>query len=142
MHLSAEAHKSISGDSLTTFLGPLGFLLVVPLSASNDNRDNKTIYRMSCPPEKGVTTVNLEYLQKVMDTGLGLRKDQTPTVEKVLWSSHFRVRSAVAESFYRRIGGGFVLLVGDAAHVHSPAGALSLDLLFSLDKQLYKADRE
>jgi len=128
VHLSVEAPKVIRPDSLSTFLGPLGFLLVVPLPPAKDDPDLKPIYRVSCPPEKGATTVTLKYLQKVMDAGLGLPKGQTPSVEKVLWSSRFRVRSGVAESFHRRVGGGIVLLAGDAAHVHSPAGGQGMNL--------------
>ena len=39
-------------------------------------------------------------------------------VEQVVWSSRFRVHHRVAKSYSE----GKFLLMGDAAHVHSPAG--------------------
>lgn len=128
VHLSAQASTFIDSESLSTFLGPLGLLLVIPLPPAQDDPDLKPIYRVSCPPEKGNTTITSEYLQKAVDAGLGLPQGQAPTIEKVLWSSRFRVRSAVAKTFYKRVGGGIVMLVGDAAHVHSPAGLCFLNL--------------
>ncbi|MFF7654986.1 FAD-dependent monooxygenase [Streptomyces sp. NPDC007983] len=44
-------------------------------------------------------------------------------VGEVLWASPFRVRAAMAERFRD----GRVFLVGDAAHVHSPAGGQGLN---------------
>jgi 2-polyprenyl-6-methoxyphenol hydroxylase-like FAD-dependent oxidoreductase len=44
-------------------------------------------------------------------------------VREVLWASDFRVRAAMAERFAE----GRVFLVGDAAHIHSPAGGQGLN---------------
>jgi hypothetical protein len=58
-----------------------------------------------------------------------------PQVEKVVWASTFRIRQAIAGSFYKPVGDnngetekGHILLVGDAAHVHSPAGGQGMNL--------------
>lgn len=52
------------------------------------------------------------------------------TVRDVIWRSTFRVRVGVAERSHRYypISKGNVLLVGDAAHVHSPAGGQGMNL--------------
>ncbi|KAF5366389.1 hypothetical protein D9758_009774 [Tetrapyrgos nigripes] len=49
-------------------------------------------------------------------------------IGKVHWSSRFRLRSAVADTFSKRIGDGIVLLVGDAGHIHPPAGGQGMNL--------------
>lgn len=49
---------------------------------------------------------------------------QRATVRDVLWGSRFRVHHRLADA-YRA---GRVLLAGDAAHVHSPAGGQGMNL--------------
>ncbi|KAH8093150.1 hypothetical protein BXZ70DRAFT_442251 [Cristinia sonorae] len=128
VHLSGNIPSSISPNDLATFLGPLGFLLLVPLPASPDDPEGRTIYRMSCPAEPGVKEVSKERLQKVLAAALSLPKDKIPEVDTIIWSSRFRVRHAVADRFFQFLGGGAVALAGDAAHVHSPAGGQGMNL--------------
>ncbi|KIK19525.1 hypothetical protein PISMIDRAFT_682987 [Pisolithus microcarpus 441] len=57
-------------------------------------------------------------------------------VKEVIWSSRVRTHSAVADTFFTRLSSGdsskpegaAVLLVGDAAHIHSPAGGQGMNL--------------
>jgi 2-polyprenyl-6-methoxyphenol hydroxylase-like FAD-dependent oxidoreductase len=51
-------------------------------------------------------------------------KQNSPKVTEVIWGSRFRIHERVADT-YR---GGRVLLAGDAAHTHSPAGGQGMNL--------------
>jgi 2-polyprenyl-6-methoxyphenol hydroxylase-like FAD-dependent oxidoreductase len=50
------------------------------------------------------------------------------TIASVVTAATYRVRSAVAKTFFKKFGEGNVLLVGDAAHVHSPSGGQGMNL--------------
>ncbi|MFJ9611958.1 FAD-dependent monooxygenase [Kitasatospora sp. NPDC101176] len=63
---------------------------------------------------------SLEGLRRVVATRTHLTPDQ---VLEVRWASEFRPRAALADRFRA----GRVFLAGDAAHVHSPAGAQGLN---------------
>ncbi|KAI6095000.1 hypothetical protein EV401DRAFT_2048713 [Pisolithus croceorrhizus] len=57
-------------------------------------------------------------------------------VKEVIWSSRVRTCAAVANTFFTRLSlgdlskpeGAAILLVGDAAHIHSPAGGQGMNL--------------
>lgn len=63
--------------------------------------------------------MTVEFVQSQLDR---VRDNFCVEVAAVFNGNRFRVRHAVAEEFYRPLGSGHVLLVGDAAHSHSPAG--------------------
>jgi 2-polyprenyl-6-methoxyphenol hydroxylase-like FAD-dependent oxidoreductase len=50
-------------------------------------------------------------------------KTEKARIEEIVWSSRFRIHHRVADH-YRN---GHVLLTGDAAHVHSPAGGQGMN---------------
>ncbi|MBE7161885.1 MAG: FAD-dependent monooxygenase [Williamsia herbipolensis] len=52
------------------------------------------------------------------------RRGGSATVHDVAWSGRFHVHHRLAETYHR----GSVVLVGDAAHVHSPAGGQGMNI--------------
>ncbi|KIJ42099.1 hypothetical protein M422DRAFT_254796 [Sphaerobolus stellatus SS14] len=69
---------------------------------------------------------SIEYLQELLD-----RKnpwDERIIIKEVLTSSRYRVRSAVAQNYWVKVGNCDLLLAGDAAHVHTPVGGQGLNL--------------
>ena len=80
------------------------------------------IFRIVAPVADAPEKPSAEFAQKLLDTR-GFGPGRT-TVTELLWGSRFRIHHRVADS-YRA---GRLLLAGDAAHVHSPAGGQGMNL--------------
>lgn len=101
-----------------------------------------SLYRIVCgiPTKSGTPPPSppKEYIQRALNahgpTFLSSDpKDNVNTIEidQVVWSARFRTHSAAADCMFTRLGsdeGGVILLVGDAAHIHSPAGGQGMNL--------------
>lgn len=97
-------------------------------------------YRIVCgvPPNDKAppSRPDKHYLQGLLNkSGLivatGGRSYQDIVIDKVAWSTRYRARSSIADTFFTRLEGGqggAILLIGDAAHIHSPAGGQGMNL--------------
>ncbi|NXY98373.1 FAD-dependent monooxygenase [Streptomyces sp. BR123] len=93
--------------------GPVGPTIVAPLPGGR-YRVVSTVAEAAAP-----AAPDLAYMQRLLD---GLAPGQA-TVRDLAWSSRFRIHHRVAD----RYRAGRLLLAGDAAHVHSPAGGQGMN---------------
>ena len=110
------ADARLSGDAPTDevrlFWASEGLTVVAPLP-------NGT-FRVVAPVDDAPEQPSVELIQGLLDA----RGPGGITVTEVTWGSRFRVHHRVADT-YRA---GRILLAGDAAHVHSPAGGQGMNL--------------
>ncbi|KAF7342189.1 FAD-binding-3 domain-containing protein [Mycena venus] len=128
------------GDGVSLTFSDGDFTLFTPFPADASPDKTRNVYRIvsSVPAKDGTAphAPSAEYLQSLLDRcgPPSLSSDPAvnphPTrVEKVYWSSRYRTRSAVAVRYFaREPNGGAVLLIGDAAHIHSPLGGQGMSL--------------
>lgn len=95
------------------FFSPAGMVVVAPLPGGA----HRIVATVDDAPEQPT----LEYVQAL----LAARGPQAarPVARELLWSSRFRLHHRVAAA-YRA---GRIVLAGDAAHVHSPAGGQGMN---------------
>lgn len=110
------ADVRLTGDApveeVVLFWATAGLTVVAPLPDGT--------FRIVAPVPDAPAEPSIDFIQNLLDdrgTG-GVR------VTEVVWGSRFRVQHRVADT-YRA---GRLLLVGDAAHVHSPAGGQGMNL--------------
>lgn len=101
-------------DEVALYFASAGLLVVAPLPDGSF----RLVAEMPDAPEHP----DLAYAQRLL-ADRGPRKAH-PKVTEVVWGSRFRIHERVADK-YRA---GRVLLAGDAAHTHSPAGGQGMNL--------------
>jgi 2-polyprenyl-6-methoxyphenol hydroxylase-like FAD-dependent oxidoreductase len=100
-------------SEVTLFFSPAGLVVVAPLPGGT--------FRVVATVDEAPERLTREDIQRLMDArgpSFGVK-----SVTEVLWSSRFRIHHRVAHS-YRQ---GPFFLMGDAAHVHSPAGGQGMN---------------
>lgn len=103
----------LSRDEVMGFFSPAGLVIVAPLP---DGR-HRIVATMDDAPERP----GLDDVQQLLSAR---GPEAMPAwVHEIVWSSRFHVHHRVADH-YRA---GRVLLAGDAAHVHSPAGGQGMN---------------
>ena len=100
-------------DEIFLFYAPAGLTVLAPLPGG--------AYRMVAPVDNAPAAPTAAFVQQLLDTR-GFGPGQL-VVDDVIWGSHFRIHHRVADT-YRA---GRLLLAGDAAHVHSPAGGQGMN---------------
>lgn len=103
----------MGAGEVSLFLSPAGLVVVAPLPGDRF----RIVASMDEAPERPA----IEDIQALLNAR-GPRMTQA-VVREVVWSSRFRIHHRLARS-YRS---GRLLLMGDAAHVHSPAGGQGMN---------------
>lgn len=109
VHLDAGA----PADEVILYFSPAGMVVVAPLPGG--------VHRIVATVDDAPEQPSAACVQALLDAR-GPQRERA-VVREVLWGSRFRVHHRVADS-YRA---GRVLLAGDAAHVHSPAGGQGMN---------------
>jgi 2-polyprenyl-6-methoxyphenol hydroxylase-like FAD-dependent oxidoreductase len=105
VRLSGEA----PADEVMLFWAKAGMTVVAPLPGD--------VFRIVAPVADAPEEPSATYVQEILDS-------RRMVVADVIWGSRFRIHHRVADT-YRA---GRLLLSGDAAHVHSPAGGQGMNL--------------
>ena len=102
---------SPGAEEVSLTFGEAGLTVVAPLPGGH--------YRIVATVDDAPAEPDLAFVQRLLD-------ERAPGRAKVMgltWSSRFRVQHRVADHFRE----GRLLLAGDAAHVHSPAGGQGMN---------------
>ncbi|KAJ7108357.1 FAD/NAD(P)-binding domain-containing protein [Mycena crocata] len=125
---------NIPKDAVRIMAGSGGVILTAPiLDTSPSAGAAQNLFRLYIGvPDTPPSAPDAPYLQAILDArGPGSQSTQhnVPKIVKVLDSSRYRTRLALADRYFQRTkGGAYILLVGDAAHKHGPAGGQGMNL--------------
>jgi 2-polyprenyl-6-methoxyphenol hydroxylase-like FAD-dependent oxidoreductase len=100
-------------DEVVLYFSPAGMVVVAPLPGGR----HRIVATVDAAPEQP----SVAFVQALLDAR-GPARARARVLE-VVWGSRFRVHHRVAE----RYRSGRIVLAGDAAHVHSPAGGQGMN---------------
>lgn len=108
-----EMRWSLGHNEVSLFFSPAGLVVVAPLPGG--------LFRIVATLEDAPERPSIPDIQRLIDTRGPRETDNR--IDTVVWSSRFRLQHRVVDS-YRS---GCLFLMGDAAHVHSPAGGQGMN---------------
>jgi len=100
-------------DEVVLYFSPAGMVVVAPLPGGR--------HRIVATVDEAPEHPSVAFVQALLDAR-GPARERARVLE-VVWGSRFRVHHRVAE----RYRSGRIVLAGDAAHVHSPAGGQGMN---------------
>jgi 2-polyprenyl-6-methoxyphenol hydroxylase-like FAD-dependent oxidoreductase len=103
----------ISRREVSLFYSPAGLVVVAPLPHDR--------HRIVATVDEAPDAPSAAFMQAVLDARGPVT--EPGRIREIVWSSRFRLHHRVAKNPRK----GRVLLVGDAAHVHSPAGGQGMN---------------
>jgi 2-polyprenyl-6-methoxyphenol hydroxylase-like FAD-dependent oxidoreductase len=106
--------EGLPAEEVSLSFATAGLLVIAPLPDGS--------FRLVASVDAAPEHPDIAYAQQLLNAR-GPRKTE-PKVTEVIWGSRFRIHERVADQ-YRS---GRVLLAGDAAHTHSPAGGQGMNL--------------
>jgi 2-polyprenyl-6-methoxyphenol hydroxylase-like FAD-dependent oxidoreductase len=104
---------AVPDDEVILYFSPDGLVVVAPLPGG--------IFRIVAIVPEAPAEPDTAFVQRLLDAR-GPRHGRA-VVQEVVWGSRFRVHHRVADE----LRSGRVVLAGDAAHVHSPAGGQGMN---------------
>jgi 2-polyprenyl-6-methoxyphenol hydroxylase-like FAD-dependent oxidoreductase len=111
----ADVHMDwpLSPEEVTLLYSPDGLVVVAPIPQHR--------FRIVATVQESPATPTLTDIQALLDARGPVTN--AARVRDIVWSSRFHVHHRVAKTFRK----GNLLLAGDAAHVHSPAGGQGMN---------------
>jgi 2-polyprenyl-6-methoxyphenol hydroxylase-like FAD-dependent oxidoreductase len=104
---------AVPSDEVILYFSPTGLVVVAPLPGG--------VHRIVATVDSAPEHPDVDYVQALLDAR-GPERERA-IVKEVVWGSRFRVHHRVVDT-YRA---GRIVLAGDAAHVHSPAGGQGMN---------------
>jgi 2-polyprenyl-6-methoxyphenol hydroxylase-like FAD-dependent oxidoreductase len=106
-----EMDWPLDREEVSLFFSDKGLIVVAPLPGNHFR-----VASMKAPPEPSIADLQHIFEERGLENA-------TIAIHRIVWASRFRLEHRVAKVLRQ----GRILLAGDAAHVHSPAGGQGMN---------------